>query len=363
VTIAFIATSLQWSRENKRVRFPTFHFQRLFFRSCKIGFVLRPFTIRDLGLWRSASSLAVFLNPQSLLTQGPEAILRGALFSPLSTLSGIFTCVHEPADSSHAIIGQVTHRMGSPLAHCRFLAPEGALTSRSLPELLEGLLKQVGERGAHSLIAEMEEQSPAFSALRQNGFSIYARQQIWKIAKAPSFAERPSEWRRTFDRDDLSISLLRNALIPGQVQQIESANVNLDGYVLYRDEQLLAYAEVKTGPRGIWVQPFVSLDAEPFEQAFSALLTRLRPTVGRPVYVCLRSYQDSLRSSLQKLGAEPGPGQAVMAKRTTSPLKVEEARRIPVTNRSAEPTTPIHAPLPKVREPEWITYDQTPNYR
>jgi hypothetical protein len=324
---------------------------------------LHPFTIRDLGLWRSASSLAVFLNPQSLLTQGPEAIVRGALFSPLSTLSGIFTYVHEPVSNSHAIIGQVTHRIGSPLAHCRFIAPEGALTSRSLPELLEGLLKQVGERGAYSLIAEMEEQSPAFSALRQNGFSIYARQQIWKIAKASTVAERPSEWRRAFDRDDLSISLLRNALIPGQVQQIESAKINVEGFVLYRNEQLLAYAEVKKGPRGIWVQPFVSLDAEPLEQDLSALLTRLRPMASRPVYMCLRSYQDGLRTPLEKLGAEPGPSQAVIAKRTALPLKVEEARRIPVTNRSAEPTTPIHAPLPRVREPEWITYDQTPNYR
>jgi len=324
---------------------------------------LRPFTIRDLGLWRSAASQAVFLNPQSLLTQGPGAILRGALFSPLSALSGIFTYVHEPAGNSHAIIGQIAHGIGAPLANCRFLSPQAALSSRSLPDLLDGLLKQVGGRGAYSLVAEVEEDSPAFSAFRQNGFSIYARQQIWKSEKSPGVNPDRSIWRHALERDKLSISILQNGLIPGQVQQIESAQQAPDGYVLFREEQLLAYAEVKRGPRGIWLQPFVSLDAEPFDQALADLLTRLRPSVGRSVYVCLRSYQDWLRISLQKLGAQPGSNQTVMAKRTTLPLKVEETHRIPVNNRSAEPTTPIHAPLPQVREPEWITYDQTPNYR
>ena len=289
--------------------------------------------------------------------------MRGALLSPLAALSGIFTYVHYSDDNGLPIIGQLSHRLGSPLAHCRFLSPESALSSRSLPDLLEGLLKQVGGRSAHNLVAEIDEQNPVFGVLRQNGFSIYALQRIYRIEKPPRAAEPIDLWRPALQRDDLSIQLLRNGLVPGQVQQIETAKVNPDGYVLYDHQQLLAYAEVKRGPRGIWLEPFVSLDAGPFEGALAELLARLRPRVGRPVYVCLRSYQDWLQNSLEKLGAEPGPLQAVMAKRTTLPLKAEEARRIPVANRSAEPTTPIHAPLPQAREPEWIRYDQTPNYR
>lgn len=288
--------------------------------------------------------------------------MRGALFSPLSALSGIFTYVHHSAGDGQAITGQVSHRMGSPVAHCRFLSPEKALPSRALPDFLDGLLKQVGGRGAHSLVAEVDEDSSAFGALRQNGFNIYARQQIWKIEKIPHTAEQASIWRFTLQRDELAIQLLRNGLVPGQVQQVEVAQQPA-GYVLVHNGQVQAYAEVKRGPRGIWLQPFVSLDAEPIDQRLAELLARLRPRAGRPVYVCLRSYQDWLRSPIEKLGGEPGPTQAVMSKRTTLPLKTEEVRRLPVANRSAEPTTPIHAPLPRAREPEWIRYDQTPNYR
>jgi hypothetical protein len=227
--------------------------------------------------------------------------------------------------------------------------------------MLDGLLKHVGERGAHNLIADVEEGHPAFDVLRQNGFSIYARQQIWKIVGSPQ--ESASSWQYALSRDTLSIQLLRNSLVPGQVQQIESAPSEPDGYVFFYNEKLLAYVEVRHGSRGIWMQPFVSLDAEPFDQALAALIARLRPRASRPVYVCLRTYQDWLRNSLQKMNAEPSNNYVVLAKRTSLPLRVEEARRIPVANRSAEPTTPIHAPLPQAREPEWIRYDQTPNYR
>jgi hypothetical protein len=326
--------------------------------------VLRPFTIQDLGLWQSAKSQAVFLNSQTFLTQGPGAILWGALLSPLSALSGIFTYAEYQSDNGNSVIGQIAHTTGSPIAFCRFLAPEGALNSRSMPSLFEGLLKQIGNRGAHGLVADVEEESPAFNALRQNGFSIYAHQQVWKLIKAPKIIESPSVWRPALLRDELAIQILRNGLVPGQVQQIEVVQQNPEGYVYFRNEQLLAYAEVRRGSHGIWLQPFVSLDAEPFEDATAELLARLRPRTGRPVYVCLRSYQDWLRKPLEKLEAVLGPRQTVMVKHTALPLKAEEVRRVPVANRTAEPTTPIHAPLPRVRrETEWITYDQTPNYR
>jgi hypothetical protein len=159
--------------------------------------------------------------------------------------------------------------------------------------------------------------------------------------------------------------LLRNSLLPGQVQLIESQGIGrLDGYVYYREGQLLAYADVRRGSHGIWLQPFVDLDAEPFDEILFELLGKLRPRARRPLYICLRSYQDWLEGALLDLEAMAGPRQAVMAKRTVLPLKVEDTRRVPAVGRRAEPTTPIHAPfLERRHEPEWMTYDQTPNYR
>lgn len=326
---------------------------------------MRTFTITDLGLLNAYKKKALFLHNQFVLTQGSAALRRAAWLSPFAGFNGTFTYVCFGAHDGQALIGQVMHKAQAPIAHCTFLAPRSALDSPMLAELLEQLLVRVGARGAQALLADIEESGQAFSALRQSGFSSYARQRVWQISRAARRETTPSSWRPVFDRDELAVHLLRNSLMPGQVQQIEGDNFGkLEGYVYYLRDELQAYVEVKRGPRGVWLQPFFHLDAEPVDQMLADLVAKLHPRPSRPLYVSLRSYQDWLEAPLQDLGARPGPYQAAMARRTVVPLKVEDARRVPVPNRRTEPTTPIHALILNRRvEPEWTTYDQTPNYR
>lgn len=324
--------------------------------------MLRPFTIADLGALRTAQSQALYLNSQLLLTAGPRAALARAVLSPLAPFTGVFTYICTP-NGSGALIGQVHHNSGSPAAFCTLLAPRTAINGAAAAELLEYMLKRVGERGAHALLVESDEDDPVLVALRQAGFTIYARQTIWRLERTPNPVGPTTAWRPTLLRDKLPIQLLRNSLMPGQVQQAESVEAKqLDGYVYYQDGELLAFAEVRRGRHGIWLQPFVRLDAEPLEELTGALIAKLRPRASRPVYVCLRSYQDWLGAPLEKLGGQPSPRQVAMIKRTVIPLKVEKAVR--AGTQRAEPTLPIQTTGPARRhEPEWMTYDQTPNYR
>ncbi|MEX2160640.1 MAG: hypothetical protein WD751_01895 [Anaerolineales bacterium] len=327
--------------------------------------MLRQFTIADYGLLRKLDKQTIYLNNQFLLTRGTGASSRGALFSPLSAFTGLYTFISDDRRSRPPIFCQALFPAGSLLAFCVLLAPSTAVDSPELGEVLESATRELAARGAHGLIAEIEEVHPAFKALRQSGFSIYARQRVWKVTQAPRSGDGKSGWRPALDRDQFAIHLLRKSLVPGQVQQIEiERSAALDGYVLRREAEILAYAEVVRGPHGTWVQPFVHLDAEPFDGALAELIAGLRPRSSRPVYLCLRSYQDWLQAPLENLGAQAGPRQVVMAKRTSLPLLVEEPRRVAVPSRNAEPTTPIHAPQPQAHyETERISNDQTPNYR
>lgn len=287
--------------------------------------------------------------------------MRRALLAPLGALIGQFTVVTEVGEGRVGLVGQAEHQADAALAHCTFLSPLTALGSAPLPDLVEYLLKKVGERGAQGLLVELDEHSPGFAALRQAGFSIYARQRIWKLDRPPRGIAGASVWRPAFERDRLAVQLLQSSLLPGQVQQFEASVADLDGYVYVRDGQLVAYAEVRRGSHGIWMQPFVHLDAEPFHEVLLDLVNRLHPRPGRPLYVSVRTYQDWLEKILEDFGARPGPRQVAMARRTVVPLKVEQAQRA-ARGVHVEPTTPIHVPS-RHTEPEWMTYDKTPNYR
>jgi hypothetical protein len=288
-------------------------------------------------------------------------VLRRALLAPLAALTGVFTAAAANDEGRVQALAQAEHRAGAALARCTFVAPHAALNSAAMPELIEHVLKLVGQRGAQGLLAELDEHSAGLDALRTAGFGIYARQRIWKLERPRRGIAGESAWRPALERDRLAITLLQSNLLPGQVQQLESDHARVDGYVYFRHEQLMAYAEIRRGGHGIWVQPFVHLDAEPFHETFLDLVNRLRPRPSRPLYISVRSYQDWLETLLEDEGAQPGPRQVALARRTVVPLKIEKAQRTaPAAH--IEPTMPIHVPNRR-REPEWMTYDKTPNYR
>lgn len=322
--------------------------------------MIRPFGLGDLGLLHRYRRHALFLDSRPSLTWGRALVPAGALLSPLSALTGVFTSLCEAGNGRVPLLGQVVHSSGSSFAHFTFLAPDAAMESPHLPELLEHLIKRVGQRGAYSLIAEVDESSRAFQALRKAGFSIYARQQIWQITRSPRGVSRREGWRPATGKDEMAVNLLCTSLVPSLVQQIEPAPWgSLNGWVYYRQGELMAYVDVTRGPRGAWLQPFVHLDAAPFGEALASLISGLGPSRGQPLYVCQRSYQQWLESELAQLGAQPGPQQAVMAKRTTRLVNALEARRAAAAEgRRTEPTTPIRVPYqPSIRENELVNND------
>ena len=73
-------------------------------------------------------------------------------------------------------------RAAKPLQNCSSWRLLPQLDHAALPELVEHLVVQVGEWGAFHVIAEIDETSDAFPALRQAGFSVYAWQRMWDVS-------------------------------------------------------------------------------------------------------------------------------------------------------------------------------------
>jgi hypothetical protein len=226
------------------------------------------------------------------------------------------------------LIGQVTHGNNMPFARLIFLAPETALESNVLPALIEQSLRDIGERGAQYLLAEADEDAIAFEALRKVSFAIYARQRVWYLKAGPLAQQHESGWREAGPQDIISVRSLYNNLVPGMVQQIEPLPKNhLDGLVFRQGEDLVGYAEVNRGSRGIWVQPFFDPDVAAADLAtyMAELLNAMNARRSQSVYFCVRSYQSWLENIIEEMGAVSGPLQAVMVKHLAVSKKVEHS--------------------------------------
>jgi hypothetical protein len=327
---------------------------------------VRPFDWRDLPALHRHRNQVLFLDSTRLLTQGPRLIPAGALFSYFAPATGIFTyrCTgggksNGEQSRSGTLLGQVVHPAGSASARLSFIAPVSGLESDSLPKLLELITTEIGERGGFHLLADVDEQDPAFEHLRKAGFGIYARQRIWQLTGAPKGDPLATLWRAGSSRDSLRVRALYNDLVPGLVQQVEPPPANRPrGLVYLENGELLAYIEIRYGPRGIWAQPFIHPDAEKVTARLVDLMRNLPYRRGRPVYFCVRSYQSWLESAIEELGAEAGPRQAVMVKRLALPQRALRPYVLPALEGGHPEVT---APITNSRVVR--NYDTTSNHR
>jgi hypothetical protein len=320
---------------------------------------VRPFDWRDLHHLHRNRQQAIFLDSVSLLTRGP-LLLPSALLSYLAPGMGVFTCINNgDGEEAQPLIGQFTHAFQSHFAHLTFLTPQAALES-SASHLLDYLVWISGQRGALHLLADVDERSGAFEALRRDGFATYSRQRIWQLAAgqqvrrqtAPASQKRASAWRSALSRDALAIRSLYANLVPGLVQQVEPLlNQPPRGLVYSLQDRLLAYVELKVGRRGVWAQPFVHPDAERISDLLTDLIHRIPNRRARPLYLCVRSYQAWLEAAIEELGAQPGPRQAVMVRHLAIQQKVERKYALPALEGGrAEVSTPILGQIRSERE-------------
>lgn len=248
------------------------------------------------------------------LTRG-NPVGAWAVLDGLRMEYGTYTKVLRQADGHPTLIGQIHYASGDRAARLNFITPDKGLESPGLPALMESLAWEAGEHGACSLLAEIEESSPAFEALRKAGFTVYAWQRVWKINEPPGGTRSPNIWENATDLDAMPVRALYQSLVPPLVQgadpMIESP---LTGVIYEHSGELLAYIETTYGPRGIYLEPLIHPAVEDVLQLVRSYLAGLSFHLGRPIYLSIRSYQAWLENALSELNAEQGVRQALMVK-------------------------------------------------
>jgi hypothetical protein len=300
---------------------------------------------RDLRLILKVKNSGLCLDSQLAYTRG-RSTFQNTVFDLLTPGRGTTTLVSRPSKTDEPpAMGQIMHRMGDPQAHLAFLGPEESIPTVHGLAILDELGQAAGERGAHHLIAEVDETHPVFERLRNSGFAIYARQRVWRLDQIPVLDQSTENapWRPAKSSDEHAISHLYINIVPALVQQVEQPpSLSRRDLAHSLEGDVLGYLDIERGPRGVWVHPYLHPAAENLDELLSGFLASYSDSRGRPLYFAVRSYEGWVGHGLERLGFSACSDQAVMVKRLAALIRHPARARIPaVEGTRPEPTTPF----------------------
>jgi hypothetical protein len=283
---------------------------------------IRPLDLLDFPSLSRYRADAVTLDSARALTRG-HPLGAESFLAHFNLARHRYTAIGKEDGTS--LLGSVIHTPGDSYARLLYLAPASHLTHPGLPLLIEHLSAQAGAWGAFHVIAEVDETSEVFPALRAAGFAVYAWQRMWDVSSVAAPGQS-SDWTRAREVDLPAIQSLYHQIVPPLLQPVEPTPRRALGYICR--EGMKCYVSPTTGALGIVLTPLIHPDATEVESKLAALIANLPDRGNRPVYLCVRSYQTWLEPALEDLGAKSSARQAVMVKHLARLIKEEQPVKV-----------------------------------
>jgi hypothetical protein len=280
---------------------------------------IRSLALFDLPLLYRYRDNALPLDGTRSLTRGNPLGALGFM-NYLNPARHIYTAIVD--GNGPSLLGGITHSSGETFAKLLFLAPQNHLEDAKLPDLLDNLTKEAGNWGALHVIAEIDETSNVFSALRRGGFSVYAWQRMWDISNLNTAVHQSKDWKRVRSVQRPAVQSLYFQIVPPLLHPIEPLSNQSRGLIC--DGELNCYVSIASGAYGIVLTPLIHPEVNRVGDKLFSLLNCLPERRGRPLYLCVRSYQAWLEPVLADLGALAAQRQAVMVKHLARLVKEEQ---------------------------------------
>ena len=314
---------------------------------------IRPLDLLDIPILARYRNDVLTLDNARALTRGHPLGAMG-LLAYVNPVRHIYAAIIN--GTSDVLLGGIIHTRGEPYAKLLYLAPGSHLEHPELTALIEHLSVEAGNWKAFHVLAEVNESSAAFPALRMAGFSVYAWQRMWDVSKgggAPlekteSNQTRRSDgallahrfegsgWRRMRSVDLPAVQSLHYQIVPPLLHPVEPAPNREMGFVY--SESMKCHVSVTAGAYGIVLMPLIHPEEKNVSEKLARLVNNFPDRNGRPVYFCVRSYQTWLEPVLEDLGASVAPRQAVMVKHLAHLVKAGQSVRAVPSSVTVQPS-------------------------
>jgi hypothetical protein len=230
-------------------------------------------------------------------------------------------------------------------------------TQATWNRLINYAVTAAGERGIQRIFGCAGNGSPERAVLSAAGFSLYAREDIYRMAAASQGQVQAPDGIRPEQSTDLAgIHRLYAQITPRLVQQVESmTGIGTDwlcgpldwsqgeGFVLEDKVGIAGYGYLMSGRIGHWLR--ILVHARAYERASDlvdyglALLNYYPPL---PVYCGVREYQGGVRVPLEERGFQMFSAQCRLVRHTMARVQEPARSLVPALEKRVEaPTTTV----------------------
>lgn len=322
------------------------------------------FTLRDLRLLAQMSKEHVSLCPIETLTR-PQSPVWAALVSLLPFADGqsLTVVLHEQRGEDKQQLGFLQARQTSdqPTMYIQRVTP---LLDRDKDaqvawnRMISSAVTAAGERGIQRIFCCAGEGSPESAVLSTAGFSVYAREDIYRLAVAPRpQITAPKGIRPEQSVDRIEIHRLYGAITPHRVQLAESPTGETgaywtcgpmdwrqgEGFVLEDKGGMVGYGYLMSGRIGHWLH--ILVHARAYDRANDLLdygLALLNYYPPLPTYCGVREYQGGMRAPLEDRGFQAFSTQCQLVRHTMVRVKNPARNLVPALEKRVEaPTTTV----------------------
>ncbi len=334
--------------------------------------MIRPFGLTDLFLVRGLRRRGAILTIEQALTH-PRDPLWSALTAPWPWAGfGIATYVltASSGETEEAGFVQLMKRPARPEADVLYLAPAlpaGTGRDAALETIWHGLLDHcalaAAGHGLQRIFASIPDGGPEEACLKDVGFSLYARETVYRLAAAPLVTPiLAAGFRPQGPQDSWALQRLYTRSTPRLVQHAEGAASgtvgtptlswwepdNWQGCVWEPAGEVRGAVQVHLGRAGHWLRLWGAHLLSPREARGlveqGLRLIAAAAAAGRrkslPVYTAVRDYEGELAGILIGFGFALYADRVRFVKHTVAPLR--EAAAVPAVA-ALEPTPKVVA--------------------
>lgn len=303
----------------------------------------------------------------------PHTPLQAALAAhwPFSAIGAETYVLYSPGWRGRALgFIQSRARRGRPEADISFLAP--ALDAVPLSHarddlrgdtvstwyrLLAECAQQIGERGGQRLFAQIANGNGIEEVFRQAGYSVYAREDVYRLDAWPSEPKKTNLLRHQRARDGWTLLRLYAQLTPRPVQIAEGMlspegqggkmgdwwdQSRGAGYILEVEGELVGAVRVRRGSAAYWLRFWLHPQAQEYsERLLRGALTLLWAAPHRPIYCSVRDYESGLRAPLEQTDFQFLHTRSLLVKHTTVHAKEALIKLVPALEKRPEPAASV----------------------